>query len=421
MRPSSRSQDRSIRVAAASPRSRWTAVAAVLAATALGASACSGDSATVQPAPDAGARAPTILSTTGIWADVVSNVACGGLAEVETIIPVGGDPHGYEPSLQDRARMESAALVVANGLLLEEGLEDTLEAVEESGTPVFRLAEGMDTIPFASAGSHATDAHTAHEDDHDHDDDAHDDDHDDESHNDDAHDDDAHDHDHDDESHNDDAHEDDHDDDDHDHDDESHDHDAGTQPDAEDDPHAGHAHAHGSDDPHVWFDPHRVAEALPRLAQALTTDAGLDPAAVEACLTSYQAELEAVDAEVAAKVERLSAASRKLVTNHEALAYFADRYGFEVIGTVIPTPASMAQASPAQLEALAEIIEHEGIKALFAETVHSTDDVEALAARVGDVAVVTLYTGSLGPPGSGADTYVGFMRTNADLIVDALG
>ena len=347
-------------------------VAAVLTATALGASACSDDSATVQPAPGTGAEAPSILVTTGIWADVVSNVACGGLAEVETIIPVGGDPHGYEPSLQDRARMESAALVVANGLMLEEGLEDTLEAVEESGTPVFHFAEEMDTIPFASAGSHDTD---------DHDDEAHEDDHDDEAHEDDA----------------------------------------GTQPDAEDDPHAGHAHAHGSDDPHVWFDPHRVAEALPRLAQALTTDVGLDPTAVEACLTSYQAELEAVDAEVVAKVEQLPAANRKLVTNHEALAYFADRYGFEVIGTIIPTPASMAQASPAQLEALAEIIEHEGIKALFAETVHSTDDVEALAARVGDVAVVTLYTGSLGPPGSGADTYVGFMRTNADLIVDALG
>ena len=309
--------------------------AAVLAVTAFGASACSGDSATVQPAPDAGAGVPTILATTGIWGDVVANVACGGLAEVETIIPVGGDPHGYEPSLQDRARMESAALVVANGLLLEEGLVDTLEAVAESGTPVFELAEGMDTFPYSFQGAHE-------------------------------------------------------------------------------------GHDHSGDDPHVWFDPHRVSEALPALAQALKTSAGLDPAAVDACLASYQAELDAVDAEIAAMVEQVPAESRKLVTNHEALAYFADRYGFEVIGTVIPTPASMAQASPAQLEELAEIIEHEGVKALFAETVHSTDDVEALASRVGDVEVVTLYTGSLGPPGSGADTYIGFLRTNTELIVDAL-
>ncbi|MYH77011.1 MAG: zinc ABC transporter substrate-binding protein, partial [Acidimicrobiaceae bacterium] len=183
----------------------------------------------------------------------------------------------------------------------------------------------------------------------------------------------------------------------------------------------GHDHAHGAEDPHVWFDPHRVAEALPALARVLTTEVGLDQAAVEACMASYVAELEAVDAEIAAKVEQLPAGSRKLVTNHEALGYFADRYGFEVIGTVIPSPSSMAQASPAGLEALAEIIEHEGIKAIFAETQHSVDDIEALATRVGDVDVVTLYTGSLGPAGSGAETYVGFLRTNTDLIVDALG
>ena len=326
-----------------------------MAVAALGAAACSGD-----PAPEpsgVGAETPTILATTGIWADVVANVACNGLAQVESIIPVGGDPHGYEPSLQDRARMENAALVVANGLLLEEALEDTLDAVEESGTPVFRFAEGMDPIPYGFETGHD-----------DHDDEGHEDDHDDHAHEDD-----------------------------------------------------GHGHAHGAEDPHVWFDPHRVAEALPTLAQVLTTEVGLDQAAVEACLNSYVAELEAVDAEIAAKVEQLPAGSHKLVTNHEALGYFADRYGFEVIGTVIPSPSSMAQTSPAGLEALAEIIEHERIKAIFAETQHSVDDIEALAARVGDVDVVTLYTGSLGPAGSGADTYTGFLRTNTDLIVDALG
>ena len=378
---------------------------AVVAATALGAAACSGDPAP-EP-PGAGAEAPTILATTGIWADVVANVACDGLAEVETIIPVGGDPHGYEPSLQDRARMENATLVVANGLALEEALEDTLEAVAESGTPVFAFAEGMDPIPYGFETGHDD-----HDEDEAHEEDAHDHDEDDMGHDD--HEEDAHDHDED-EAHEEDAH--DHDEDDMGHDDheeDAHDHD-------EDEAHEEDAHQHGGDDPHVWFDPHRVAEALPAFAQVLTTDVGLDQAAVEACLNSYVAELEAVDTEIAAKVEQLPAANRKLVTNHEALGYYADRYGFEVIGTVIPTPASMAQASPAQLEALAEIIEHEGIKAIFAETLHSADDIEALAARVGDVDVVTLYTGSLGPPGSGAETYTGFLRTNTDLIVDALG
>ena len=325
---------------------------AVLATAALTAPACGVNSSTGRPEQGTSAAAPTILATTGIWRDIVSSVACGGLADVDTIIPLGSDPHGYEPSLQDRARMESAALVVANGLELEKGLEDTLEAVSESGTPVFEFADGMDTIPFSFEGAQ----HGEEEDE---------------------------------------------------------------GEDEEEDGGGDEGHGSGGD-PHVWFDPHRVSQALPALARVLTTEVGLDAAAINACLASYLAELEAVDAEIAAKVEQLPAESRKLVTNHQALGYFADRYGLEVIGTVIPTPASMAQASPARLEELARTIEHEEIKAIFAETLHSLDDVEALAARVGDVDLVTLYTGSLGPSGSGAETYVGFLRTNADLIVDAL-
>ena len=394
---------------------------AVFAAAVLTASACSGDSSPEEFEQATDVATPTILATTGIWADVVANVACGGLAEVETIIPVGGDPHGYEPSLRDRERMENAALVVANGLRLEAGLEDTLEAVEESGTPVFRFAEGMDAIPFSFE--------SAEHDDHDEGHDDHDEGHDDHDHSggdhDEGHDD--HDEGHDDHDHSGGDHDEGHDDHDEGHDD--HDHSGGDHDEGHDDHDEGHDdhdeghddHDHSGGDPHVWFDPHRVLEALPALASVLTTDIGLDPAVIDACLTSYQAELAAVDAEIAAKVAELPAENRKLVTNHEALGYYADRYGFEVIGTVIPTPASMAQASPAQLEELAEVIEHEGIKAVFAETLHSVDDVEALAARVGDIDMVTLYTGSLGPPGSGAETYIGFLRTNTDLIVDGLG
>ena len=341
MRRGTRVQGHPCPVSSRSFRNRSLKLIAVVAVAVLGAAACSGDPAP-EP-PGVGAETPTILATTSIWADVVANVACDGLAVVETIIPVGSDPHGYEPSLQDTERMTNASLIVANGLTLEGRLQDTLETVAESGTVVFEFAARMDPIPFE---------------------DAHDD-----------------------------------------HDDEGHGH---------------HDHAHGAEDPHVWFDPHRVAEALPVLAQALTAHAGLDPAAVEACMNSYRAELEAVDAEIAAKVAQLPPESRKLVTNHDAFAYYAARYGFEVIGTVIPSLSSMAEANPAGLEELAEIIEHEGIKAIFAETQHSGDDIEALADRIGGVEVVTLYTGSLGPPGSGAETYTGYLRTNTDLIVDSL-
>ncbi len=187
------------------------------------------------------------------------------------------------------------------------------------------------------------------------------------------------------------------------------------------DDHDDHGHAHGSDDPHVWFDPVRVSAVLDDLAEHLIDDAGVDADAVAACLSDYQAELAALDQELEELLQQLSADERKLVTNHDALAYFADRYGFEVIGTVLPSLSTRAETNPAQLEELAQTIRSEGVRAIFAETVHSNVDTEALASRVRDVEVVTLYTGSLGPSGSGAEDYVGFMRTNARLIVEALG
>ena len=115
---------------------------------------------------------PTVIATTSIWADVAANVACDGLAEVSTIIPPGGDPHAFQPSLSDRGNMEDAALIVANGLFLEEGLEDTIDAVEEAGTPVFRVADHVSVIEFGSAMGHEDHDEDEHED---HDEDEHED------------------------------------------------------------------------------------------------------------------------------------------------------------------------------------------------------------------------------------------------------
>ncbi|MYB09648.1 MAG: hypothetical protein F4Y28_06680, partial [Acidimicrobiia bacterium] len=138
----------------------------LLAVLALIAAGCGNDD------DDDGTGVPTVIATTSIWADVAANVACDGLAEVSTIIPPGGDPHAFQPSLSDRGNMEDAALIVANGLLLEEGLEDTIDAVEEAGTPVFRVADHVSVIEFGSAMGH--DDHDE-EGGHDHDEDEHED------------------------------------------------------------------------------------------------------------------------------------------------------------------------------------------------------------------------------------------------------
>ena len=114
----------------------------------------------------------------------------------------------------------------------------------------------------------------------------------------------------------------------------------------------------------------------------------------------------------------LPADRRVLVTDHEVFGYFADRFDFDVVGTVIPSTTTDAAPSASDLDALAEIIRDAGVPAIFTESGHSDELADALADEVGDVEVVALFAESLGPPGSGAETYVDMMRTNAELIVE---
>ncbi len=304
---------------------------------------------------------PTVMATTSIWADVVANVACDGSVNVETLIPIGADAHAFEPSLADRARLDSAALVVANGLLLEQGLGDTLDASAATGTTVLRLGELVDTIAFGPGGHGHTHVGV--------DDHADDDDHEGEDHHDDA----------------------------------------------------GHGEVPEGIDPHIWFDPSLVVHVLPAIVDALVADAGLDREVVQGCADEYRAELEALDADIAARVEALPAARRMLVSNHQTLGYFAHRYGFEVVGTVSPAPSGLAQADPAGLIELVERMEAAGVEVVFADAAKSIDEAEAVAGRVDGGRVVTLFTETLTEPDGEAPTYIDLLRIDADRIVDALG
>ena len=360
-----------------------------LAALALIAAGCGNDDAAET------SDVPTVMATTSIWGDVAANVACDGLAEVTTLIPSGSDPHGFEPSLSDRGRMEDAVLIVANGLGLEERLEDTIEAVEQAGTPVFHMAEHVSTIEYGSTME--LDLHDDH-DDHGHEEDDH------------GHEEDNNGHEEDDHGHEEDDHG--HEEDDHGHEEDDHGH--------EEDDHGHHGHGHSGDDPHVWFDPIRVANALPALSQALATHAGLSAEALDECVAAYRSELIALDAEVEEILAPLHPEDRLLITNHDALGYFADRYGFGLLGTVIPSGSTLEATNPSALQDLLEVIEHTGVAAIFSETTHSSHDAEALGQEAG-VQVITLNTGSLGPEGSDSGTYIGFVRSNAQKIVDGLG
>jgi zinc/manganese transport system substrate-binding protein len=174
----------------------------------------------------------------------------------------------------------------------------------------------------------------------------------------------------------------------------------------------------GGDDPHVWFDPTLVADAAAVIADELVA-AGADETATQGCLEAFDDAMEALDAEVADILSAVPPERRLLVTNHDALGYFADHFGFEIVGTVLPGTSTLAEASPAELERLAADIESTGAPAIFAEALSSTDEASALADDLG-VDVVMLYTDSLGDEGSRAATYAELMRYDATAIAEAL-
>lgn len=178
---------------------------------------------------------------------------------------------------------------------------------------------------------------------------------------------------------------------------------------------------HATDlDPHVWFDPGRVALAADLIADGLAeVDASVD---WEARSEAYVAELAATQDEMERVLATVPAESRKLVTNHESLGYFAETFGFEVVGVVITGGSTLGEPSSAELAELVATIESLRVTAIFAETSDSTALAEAVAEEVGEeVVVVELYTESLGEPASGAETLTGMLLTNSRRIADALG
>ena len=110
---------------------------------------------------------------------------------------------------------------------------------------------------------------------------------------------------------------------------------------------------------------------------------------------------------------------RLLVTSHDSLAYFASLYGFEVVGLVIPSLATHVEPSAEHIAGLVDVIREHNVPALFGETTVSDKLAQAVARETG-ASLVQLYSGSLGPEGSGADTYLGMVRTNVERIVEAL-
>jgi ABC-type Zn uptake system ZnuABC Zn-binding protein ZnuA len=177
----------------------------------------------------------------------------------------------------------------------------------------------------------------------------------------------------------------------------------------------------GERDPHIWQDPRNAQVMVANVERAL---AAAEPAAASgfaARLAAYTRELQALDVEVARQIDSL--ANKKLVTNHDAFGYYIDRYGLELVGSVIPSADTSAELSGRDIRDLVARIKATKVKAVFTEASLPASAAETIAAEAGVKVVAgehALYGDSLGPAGSDADTYVKMIRHNTATIVSNL-
>jgi zinc/manganese transport system substrate-binding protein len=177
-------------------------------------------------------------------------------------------------------------------------------------------------------------------------------------------------------------------------------------------PNAGADQTVGAPDPHIWTDPLTMKQVSAALVDQLKTDLGLDVSTQE---KDQQARLDSLNNEITTMVDGLPANNRKLVTGHESLGYFAQRYGFKLIGAIIPSLNSQAEVSAADLAALKTAIQENQVKAIFTEIGTPSTISDAIGRETG-VKVVDLSTHFL--PSDGL--YITFMRDLAQTIVQNL-
>jgi len=170
-------------------------------------------------------------------------------------------------------------------------------------------------------------------------------------------------------------------------------------------------------DPHWWHDPRNAEAAVRAIGTALAHADPNHSAGYERRTAAYLNKLRALDRGIAACFAPVPRRDRKLVTDHDAFAYFAHRYGIEVVGAVIPSQTTQAQPSAGELAHLIGLIRREHVRAVFPESSLSPRLAQTIASETGAVSSYTLYGDTLGPPGSRGATYLGMELANADAMV----
>lgn len=173
-------------------------------------------------------------------------------------------------------------------------------------------------------------------------------------------------------------------------------------------------------DPHWFHDPANVQRAVVAIRDAFVKADPAHAAAYRRNAAAYLAKLRALDARIRTCVATIPPADRKLVTDHDAFNYFAKRYGLQVVGAVIPSQTTQAQASAGDLARLAAVIRRENVRAVFPEESLSAKTAESIADQTGAASEYHLYGDALGPNGSKGATYLSMEQANADAIARGL-
>ena len=303
--------------------------------------ACANEGETKELAPGAAGvedsgKEFNILATTPMLGEFVKQVA-GEDVYVQVLMPYAVDPHTFEPSPKDVAKINEADLVFHVGLKYENiALRKLLKNSVKSEHSLIEIGSKVNAIKFK---------HDDHDDEDKHDD-----------------------------------------------------------------------HDHGTLDPHFWFDPNRVALAVGEIKKELIN---LDPenrSSYELSANSYVEKLKELDEQIDALIKTIPVDNRKIVTTHESLGYLENRYGLEVLVTVIPNITTEDGVTPKQLvEVIEEIKEHE-IKVIFLETESPTKSAEIVAKETNARLVSGLWVETF----KVNQSYIDFLKTNVDLIVENL-
>ena len=243
-----------------------------------------------------------VLATTPMLGDFLNEIG-GANINLTILMPPEADPHTYDPSPQDAAKIAEADLVFYVGLKYEpSAVMKLIENTSNTESVLVEVGEYINPIEFSEEG------HDDHDDEEGHDD-------------------------HDDEE----GHE----------------------------GHEGHDH--GSEDPHFWFDPARVSMAVELMINKLTELDPSNEVAYKTSGDAYIKELNQLDTTISKLIETIPSENRKIITTHESLGYLEAKYGLEVLSTIIPSLSSANEISPAQLAGVLDVIEDNNVQVMFIE------------------------------------------------------